>query len=156
MMKARAKVTAPVTPQEASPTLAEKQAALKVIEPDMMKAMDIAHDIGHNVGQMEGRLSGFKAGMDIPRSVGERRVQMLIATGEVDALLVEVKRELLKAVSKHGPMHSPHEAYGVIQEEIEEYWDEVKADRGLQASGRAELVQVAAMAIRALHDTNPR
>jgi hypothetical protein len=53
-------------------------------------------------------------------------------------------------------MHSAHEAYAVILEELEEFWTEVKA--GTPSSPitagrmRAELIQIAAMAIRAVED----
>lgn len=148
------RITATVTP--APLTNAEKAKIAEPIMPDIMQAMDYASDVGHSAGLMEGKMTGFKAGLNIPRSVGERRAQQANGTGAIDQLLAEVKRELLKAMAGHGPMHSTHEAYGVIKEELDEYWDEVRANRALQASGRKELVQTAAMAVRALYDTNPR
>jgi hypothetical protein len=47
-------------------------------------------------------------------------------------------------------MHSAHEAYGVIREEFEEWWDEVKGDSALRAVH--ELAQLAAMCQRAAED----
>jgi hypothetical protein len=68
----------------------------------------------------------------------------------LDAVEAETKR----AVSLHGPMKSAHEAYGVILEELDEFWDEVKKKKELRdkANMRKELIQVAAMAIRAIAD----
>ena len=71
-----------------------------------------------------------------------------------DTVLIEVSDELQTARQGHMPMHSAHEAYAVILEEVDELWDEVKKkrkDRNLQAM-RAELIQVAAMAVRAVVD----
>jgi hypothetical protein len=71
----------------------------------------------------------------------------------------EVHSEVLRATSIHDPMNSPHEAESVIREEFEEYWDEVKAynprkpGRDTRPRQREELIQLAAMAIRAIHDT---
>ncbi len=68
--------------------------------------------------------------------------------------VVKVLQELDRAQELHRPLASHHEAYAVIREELEEYWDEVK----LKAHERSheamveELVQIAAMALRALID----
>jgi hypothetical protein len=69
----------------------------------------------------------------------------------------EIVKEVLRAASLHAPMHSPHEADSVIREEYEEFWDEVKAfnlpkGRDTRPAMRAELIQLAAMAIRAISD----
>lgn len=68
----------------------------------------------------------------------------------LDAVEMETKR----AVSLHGPMKSAHEAYGVILEELDEFWDEVKKKQSLRdkANMKKELIQVAAMAVRAIAD----
>ena len=56
-------------------------------------------------------------------------------------------------------MNSPHEAAAVIREEFDEYWDEVKKhntskpDRDTRPRQREELIQLAAMCIRAITDT---
>lgn len=63
-----------------------------------------------------------------------------------------VHNELLRARNKHpGIMHSHHHAYGVILEEVDEYWDFVKAD-GPAGKKLSELVQIAAMCQRAAED----
>lgn len=63
-----------------------------------------------------------------------------------------VVREFLRAERKHKPMNSPHEGYAVILEELDELWDEVKADRGRLNSGLDEAVQVSAMGLRYVLD----
>ena len=68
--------------------------------------------------------------------------------------LINVAAEVKKARQKHGPMHSPHEAYAVILEELDEFWDEVRKQRANYDSEAAymELIQIAAMACRAAAD----
>ena len=44
--------------------------------------------------------------------------------------LEDVAEELRRARRKHAPMHSLHEAYAVILEEMDEFWDEVRAWHG--------------------------
>lgn len=58
--------------------------------------------------------------------------------------------ELARAQAKYPAMHSAHEAYAVLLEEIEEVWALVKVKQANHdhAAMRAELVQVAAMAAR--------
>lgn len=67
-----------------------------------------------------------------------------------------VSEELAKARAKHSDMNSPHEAYAVILEELDEFWDLVKADDHQHSDGKTrminELVQIGAMAQRAAED----
>lgn len=105
-------------------------------------------------GKILGRMNGIRQGLSTPRTAGEQRA--LDQAPFIGKILSEVYRETRKAVSKHGPMHSGHEGYGVIKEEVDELWDEIKADRGKQASARAEAIQVAAMAVRYVLDLDPR
>lgn len=58
--------------------------------------------------------------------------------------------ELTEATAKFSTFHSSHEGYAILKEEVDELWDEVKANRPNRA--REEAVQVAAMAIRFLID----
>ena len=76
-------------------------------------------------------------------------------TLSTEYILSAVANELETAVKRYGPMTSPHEAYAVIQEEVDEYWDEVKQKPNLRDKERMkkELIQVAAMAMRAIMDT---
>lgn len=62
--------------------------------------------------------------------------------------------EFYRAESKHKPMNSHHEAYAVIQEEVDEMWDDIKADR--KADALKEAVQVGAMAMRFIANLSPR
>ena len=65
-----------------------------------------------------------------------------------------VAAEVDQAVAKHPPMHSSHEGYSVILEELDELWDEVKKqtkDRSRDRM-RLEAMQVAAMAVRFMTD----
>jgi hypothetical protein len=61
-----------------------------------------------------------------------------------------VMEEHDKAVEKFGPFNSPHEGWAVIKEELDELWDDVKANR--YAGQKNEAAQIAAMAIRYLYD----
>jgi hypothetical protein len=65
---------------------------------------------------------------------------------KIDRALAAVRAELIRATSKHGPMHSTHEGFGVIFEEVDELLDEVRANNRKRA--RAEALQVAAMGTR--------
>jgi hypothetical protein len=71
-----------------------------------------------------------------------------------ELVIGDVYHEWQKAAAKNPPMHSHHEAYAVILEELEEYWAEVMKRPGKRDPEglKAELVQVAAMAMRALSD----
>ena len=64
--------------------------------------------------------------------------------------------EARRAAQKHPPMHSHHEAYAVIAEEFnKEYWDEICKGGSIPrdpAALRLELIQTAAMCLRALSD----
>lgn len=62
-----------------------------------------------------------------------------------------VEAELKRAEAKHGGMSSHHEAYAVILEEVDEYWDMVKLQSGKRdpEAMLIELVQIAAMAAKA-------
>jgi hypothetical protein len=87
--------------------------------------------------------------------ISDRRFEELVAARwgvveiDVDALLVEVKAEVLRALKKFPrPQASAHEGYAVLLEEVEELWDDIKANSLVTA--RVEAVQVAAMAVRYL------
>ena len=67
-------------------------------------------------------------------------------------ILAEVCKEVERAQQKHPtPMRSGHEGYAILKEEVDELWAEIKADRDDELT-RKEAVQVAAMAVRFLHD----
>lgn len=62
--------------------------------------------------------------------------------------------EFYRAESKHKPMNSHHEGYAVIAEELDELWDDVKADR--KEAALKEAVQVGAMAMRFIANLTPK
>ena len=72
-------------------------------------------------------------------------------------LALQVAMEATRAADIYSPMNGPHEAYAIIKEEFEEFWDEVKAfsipkGRDTRANMRIELIQTAAMCIRTIKD----
>ncbi len=64
-----------------------------------------------------------------------------------------VDAELRRATEKFGAFHNTHEGYAVLLEEVDELWDDIKANN-LYASCD-EAIQVAAMAMRYLFDLMP-
>jgi glutamyl-tRNA reductase len=66
----------------------------------------------------------------------------------------EVKDELTRARVKFPPFRSPHEGYAIIEEELDELWEEVKKQHHVRdnAEMRKEACQVAAMALRFMID----
>ena len=70
---------------------------------------------------------------------------------DVDKYLQMIKLELEWATKHRSALTSSHHAYGVILEEMDEMWDEIKGDNLVDA--RKEAIQVAAMALRFLVDS---
>ena len=62
--------------------------------------------------------------------------------------------ECIRASDLHAPMNSAHEAYAVILEELDEFWEEVRKKKECRSEEkmREELIQIAAMAIRSMCD----
>lgn len=69
---------------------------------------------------------------------------------ESEAFLA-VEDELRRANAQFGPFRSAHEGYAILKEEVDELWDEVKANASKECL-RDEAMQVAAMAIRFIMD----
>lgn len=69
-----------------------------------------------------------------------------------DSVIEAVRKEVHRAVKKHGAFNSAHEAYGVLLEEVDEFWEEVRKKRSQRSKKqmRAELIQIAAVAIKAI------
>ncbi len=80
---------------------------------------------------------------------------MKLPTITQDAIAMNlVATEIGRARVRHKDYNSCHEAYAVILEELDEFWDEVKkksAHRNREAM-RTELVQIATTAMRAIVD----
>ena len=73
---------------------------------------------------------------------------------ESDKAIGLIIDELCSATTKNGIFHSAHECYGVLLEELDELWDEVKkkdCNRDIDLM-RKEAVQVGAMALRFIVD----
>lgn len=64
---------------------------------------------------------------------------------ELHEILEEVRTEILETRQHHSQFASTHEGYAVILEELDELWDEVKANN--KEAAKYEAIQVAAMAI---------
>lgn len=75
----------------------------------------------------------------------------------MDGILREVRAEVNRANDIHGGYHSAHEAYAVLLEEVDEFWEEVRRKRSERSPARMreELVQVAAVAVRAIEALAP-
>lgn len=73
----------------------------------------------------------------------------------LDDALAAVRREYLRAVEKFPSFNSGHEGYAVIKEELDELWDDVKANAPRQQA-KKEAIQIAAMAIRYVTDISER
>lgn len=68
------------------------------------------------------------------------------------ATLALVAEELSRAFGAFGSMASGHEGKAVIEEELEELWEHVKADGGDSPEAMREAIQIAAMAMRYVLD----
>jgi hypothetical protein len=81
----------------------------------------------------------------------------MITLSKQEQLAFEVAVEVERAQSLFAPINGPHEGYGVIKEEFDEFWDEVKRynlnkNRDTRPQMRLELIQLAAMCLRTIHD----
>jgi len=68
--------------------------------------------------------------------------------------LEEMRKELIHAQNKFDGYHSYHEAYAVILEELDEFWEIVRMQDNQRdpIQARKELVQIAVTAWRASRD----
>ena len=67
---------------------------------------------------------------------------------KIDSALSAVRKEMIRATQLHGGFRNGHEGYGILQEEVDELFDDIKANRKKRA--KVEAVQVAATAARFL------
>lgn len=81
-----------------------------------------------------------------------RPVGMDERMADVDFVLKKVREEIERAFLGHRPYNSAHEAWAVIREEVDELWDEVKANNGYTPNAFTEAEQVAATAVRYIVD----
>ena len=77
---------------------------------------------------------------------------------QIQKIVAAVAAEVIRATEMFESMNSPHEALGVIREEYVEYEQEVwrynpRKNRDTRPAQRTELIQLAAMACRAVLDT---
>ena len=75
-------------------------------------------------------------------------------TEKEEVILQDILNEARRAFRLHGPYNSHHEAYAVILEELEEYWEEVrkKSEERDPVAMRKELIQLAQTAFRTIYD----
>jgi hypothetical protein len=71
-----------------------------------------------------------------------------MADEQFNLIMDDVRTELYMATSEFGPFSSPHEGFAILKEEVDELWDDIKANK----DPRNEAIQVAAMAVRFLMD----
>jgi hypothetical protein len=77
--------------------------------------------------------------------------------GSVEIIDSAIWSEFRKASQKFSRFHNAHEGYAVLKEEVDELWDAVKLNQsnpGGAGMMQKEAIQVAAMAIRFLHDVS--
>lgn len=82
------------------------------------------------------------------KPIEQERAESLAYAAEIGQ---EVRLELDLATRKFGPMASAHEGWAVIQEEVDELWEEVKGTQDARRM-REEAIQIAAMAMRFVMD----
>lgn len=76
----------------------------------------------------------------------------LASVARTELAIEAVSKEVRKATLKHPPLNSIFEAYGVILEEVDELFEEVRPDRGRSTEAQKEAVQIAAMGVRTILD----
>jgi NTP pyrophosphatase (non-canonical NTP hydrolase) len=71
-----------------------------------------------------------------------------------DEALKQIEEEFFRASDLYPDLHSNHEAYAVIKEEVDELWDAIKESKGTRGNNqiRHELIQVGAMVVRYLNN----
>jgi hypothetical protein len=70
----------------------------------------------------------------------------------LDRILADVRGEVLTAIGSFPSFNSPHEGKAVIEEELDELWEHVKANTGRSMYAMDEARQIAAMAVRYMID----
>jgi len=81
----------------------------------------------------------------------EQAIEGAITVGRIDRVMGLIRQELIRSVVKHPvSFHTPHEAFGVIYEELDEMVDEMRANN--HAGFQKEAMQLAAMGARTMLD----
>jgi hypothetical protein len=70
----------------------------------------------------------------------------------IDHILQEMKLEYLEARVTHKGLHSYHEGYAVLKEELEELWGEIKRREPDNDKLFKEAIQVGAMALAFIYE----
>jgi hypothetical protein len=87
----------------------------------------------------------------VEEKIDKNKLEMELVTKHGDKIAgysKDISHELVRAMTKFKPFNNYHEAYAKLLEEVDEFWDAVKADDLPHA--RKEIIQVAAMALRTL------
>ena len=81
-------------------------------------------------------------------------LEEIVDRGEASTFLGDMLAELARAEAEHGSYNSYHEAYAVILEELDEFWEIVRQKTGMRDGGaaRRELIQIAVTAWRSARD----
>jgi NTP pyrophosphatase (non-canonical NTP hydrolase) len=71
-----------------------------------------------------------------------------------DEALKLIENEFLRASDLYADLHSNHEGYAVIKEEVDELWDAIKKHKGTKGNKeiKSELIQIGAMVVRFLNN----
>ena len=69
---------------------------------------------------------------------------------QINDYFLDVMREIEMVQGKWSPFNSSHEGYAVILEELDEVWDDIKANDITHS--RKEMIQVIAMGFKYLTD----
>jgi NTP pyrophosphatase (non-canonical NTP hydrolase) len=71
----------------------------------------------------------------------------------------DIKKELkrakdLRAKNNYGKFNSAHEAFAILYEEVDEFWEEVRKKKAVRskANMKEELIQIIGVAIRTIED----
>ena len=71
-----------------------------------------------------------------------------------DRAIEKIMSEFYRASELYPTLHSNHEAYAVIKEEVDELWDEIKKEKSIRGNEKikTELIQIGAMVVRYLNN----
>ena len=67
-------------------------------------------------------------------------------------VITEINEELNRSYENYGKFHSTHDGYGVIKEEFDELWDEIKKKNPDKQKLKHEAMQTCAMLLKFIRD----